>query len=327
MVTDTSEKSPLLIPYPSWNDNNLQTGTLKSLHHLNVDQCERLWSVDDSPESDISPHPMLIIINLKTDTIQKYNLTKDTVHDSSFTNIIVDVDSNNCNNAFAYIADSRGAGLVVYSLKDNNSRRISHPFFSYDPLSTNFHINDIKYHLPLGIIGLTLSNKKPNGYKDLFFHPGASNNIFYVSTQVLRDSPIVVHEEFKVLGDKGKDSQSYTSYFHPSSEILFYNIINKNAIGCWNSRKFPREFSDATNDIVIKNDTSLVFVIDLRGGSDDKLWFMSNKMPFLTKKGFNKDEINFRIFSVDVKNLVDGTVCEETRKKNKTLVVSASTYY
>lgn len=269
---------------------------------------------------------MIIIINLKTSTIRKYNLTKDTTHESSFTNIIVDVEESNCNEAYAYIADSRGSALVVYSLKDDTSWRITHPYFSYDPLSTNYHINDITYHLPLGIIGLTLSNKRENGYKDLYFHPGSSTYIFNVSTEILRNSSATEnYEEFKILGNKGTGLQSYSSYYHQPTDILFYNIINKNAIGCWNAKKFPNEFSDATNDIVIRNDTSLVFVIDLKS-QDDNLWILSNKLPLLDKKGFHTEEVNFRVFSTDVKNFVSGTVCDETRNKKK-LEVSTTTYY
>ena len=55
--------------------------------------------------------------------------------DSFFADLAVDVEPDNCNDAYAYLSDLGAYGLVVYSLADNNSWRFHHNFFHFDPIN------------------------------------------------------------------------------------------------------------------------------------------------------------------------------------------------
>ena len=58
----------------------------------------------------------------------------DQVSNSFFADSVVDADPDNCENSHLYISDLSGYGLVVYSWAKNDSWRISHNFFHFDPL-------------------------------------------------------------------------------------------------------------------------------------------------------------------------------------------------
>lgn len=95
-----------------------------------------------------------------------------------------------CDDAFAYLPDLGGYGLVVYSFADNDSWRIKHNFFHFDPLKGDLNVGGINFQWTDGIFGLALGPVEQSGYKTLYFHPLVSNNEFSVSTQVLRNKTL-----------------------------------------------------------------------------------------------------------------------------------------
>jgi hypothetical protein len=62
----------------------------------------------------------LDVFDLKTDRhIRRFTLpTNQTQKDSLFTNIVVEITNNNCEDAFAYMSDVFQYGLVVYNYKE-----------------------------------------------------------------------------------------------------------------------------------------------------------------------------------------------------------------
>lgn len=280
---------------------------------MHIDACDRLWLIDDSTNKYLSVLPKLVIIDLNTDKIIKeHNLSQHIKCKSSFRNLIVEVNETDCEAAYAYVADPVGPALVVYSLKDDDSWRVHHAFFSFDPLSTDYNTGNLNYQKYRGILGMALSRPK-GSHKMLIFQPQSSNNIFVVRTDILKDASKASNNfhKFKVFGYKGKNSQSSTLTFEKQNGILFYGLVNQNAIGCWNSDKFGYDLSEGTVGIVAKNDTSLVNISDLKVDSAANLWILSNKYPLITHKGLNEQEINFRIFSVPVNELIANTICEK----------------
>lgn len=95
---------------------------------------------------------------------------------------VVDVTPQTCDNAYAYIPDLGGYGLVVYSWKDNSSWRIKHNFFHFDPLSGNYNVAGINFQWTDGVFALGLSPvRKEDGYRTVYFHPLSSTHEFKVS--------------------------------------------------------------------------------------------------------------------------------------------------
>ncbi|KAJ8911372.1 hypothetical protein NQ315_014203, partial [Exocentrus adspersus] len=116
--------------------------------------------------------------------------------DSFFANIIVDVTPDTCDDAFAYIPDLGGYGLVVYSYASNDSWRIKHNFFYFDPLSGDLTVGGVNFQWTDGLFGLALGPQNETGYRTLYFHALASTNEFSVSTEVLRNKTIALDSSY-----------------------------------------------------------------------------------------------------------------------------------
>lgn len=70
--------------------------------------------------------------------LRKYIL-KDTdiKPESLIAEIVIDVAPGQCDKAYAYMSDLTEYGIVIYSWEKNDSWRINHHFFHFDPLSGN----------------------------------------------------------------------------------------------------------------------------------------------------------------------------------------------
>lgn len=97
---------------------------LVSVFRMEVDKCDRLWVLDTgainlaNKVDQICP-VKLDVFDLKTDThIKRFIIPKNqTLKDSLFTNIVVEILNDNCEDAYAYMSDVFQYGLVVYSYK------------------------------------------------------------------------------------------------------------------------------------------------------------------------------------------------------------------
>lgn len=98
---------------------------LVSVFRMEVDKCDRLWVLDTgainlaNSVDQLCP-AKLDVFDLKTDThIRRFIIpANQTLKDSLFTNIVVEILNDNCEDAYAYMSDVFQYGLVVYSYKE-----------------------------------------------------------------------------------------------------------------------------------------------------------------------------------------------------------------
>jgi hypothetical protein len=70
--------------------------------------------------------------------ILRYTLKDTDVNPNSFiADLVVDVAPGQCDKAYVYMSDLTEYGIVVYSLEKNDSWRINHHFFHFDPMNGN----------------------------------------------------------------------------------------------------------------------------------------------------------------------------------------------
>jgi Major royal jelly protein len=150
----------------------------------------------------------------------------------------------------------------------------------------------------------------PLSDRTLYFHALASAFEFSVSNSVLKNetfctSPDSFHN-FKVLGNRGSNTQSSAEVFDGLTGVVFYTQINRDAIGCWNTFKpYTRE----NQGLVASDSELLVFPNDLRIDSEGNLLALSNRMPVFIYKKLNED-FNYRIFMGKTSEIIKGTPCE-----------------
>lgn len=78
------------------------------------------------------------VCNYVLQIIRKYVLKDADVKPNSFiADLVVDVVPGQCDKAHVYMSDLGENGIVVYDWEKNDSWRISHHFFHFDPLNGN----------------------------------------------------------------------------------------------------------------------------------------------------------------------------------------------
>lgn len=322
---DSKTKSPTLIPYPSWEANTLPATPeegktnpkLTSVFRVRVDVCDRLW-VMDTGLADIlgSPHafskPQLMIYDLKTDQLVKRYEFKptDLKEDSFFANVIVDVTNETCDDAYAYIPDLGGYGVVVYSLKEDDSWRIKHNFFHFDPLSGEYEVGGVKFQWTDGVFGLALSKIKDDGFRTMYFHALSSTKEFSVSTEILRNKTLALdphtYHDYHLEGERGEKTQASASYLDENTGVLFLTQVNKNGVACWNTKK---ELTPDTVGLIASDNEKLVFPNDLTVDKEGQLWVLSDRMPKFIYQELDYKEKNYRILKTQIADAIENTVC------------------
>lgn len=308
--------SPQLNPYPNWEMNearNCENG-LTTAYRIKADECDRLWVLDTGTfgigNTTTNPCPYTLnVFNLHSSKrIRKYVLRPEDINQNTFiANIAIDI-GETCDDTFAYMSDELGYGLIVYSWKANRSWRFTHSYFMPDPLAGDFNIGGLNFQWgEEGIFGMSLTPQLVDGSKLLFFSPLASNKEFAVSTEILRNSSQVEgsYHSFLVVGDRGKDSH-VTARVMDHTGLQFFNLIDRNAIGCWHS---ALPYSDQFLDVVDYDNETLIFPSDVKVDGNRNLWVMSDRMPNFLLSNLDYSDINFRIFFAPISELIHNTAC------------------
>ncbi|XP_063921680.1 protein yellow [Zophobas morio] len=323
-LTAAANKTPSLLPYPDWDANLLPTGDDKpkdnqivSTFRIKVDPCDRLWVMDTGladifgEGKQVTPQA-IVVFDLKTDKLlRRYNLKEhDYKDDSFFANIVVDVDPSKCDEAFAYIPDLGAYGMVVYSWKENDSWRVKHNYFHFDPLKGDFNVGGVNFQWTDGVFGLALGPRLENGDRTLYFHPLASTREFSVSTNVLKNKTIATDPHnyylFKIEGNRGDLTQASASDFDEKANVLFLTQINKDGVACWNPKK---PLSAQNLGLVVQDKEALVFTNDIKLDAERNLWILSDKLPVFLYRELDSSQTNYRILKAPVDELIKGSVC------------------
>ncbi|KAL4707959.1 hypothetical protein ACJJTC_010575 [Scirpophaga incertulas] len=308
--------SPKLIPYPNWAAHttglNGMPSEIISPFRVRADRCGRLWVLDNGKigsleNTTIIFKPSIIIYDLKTDTlIRKYVFPDDQVkQNSGFANIAVE--DSDCTKTYAYAGDLGKPGIIVYSFDKNESWRIMHHYFHPDPLACDFSVKGHNFTWTDGIFGMGISAPNADNYSTLYFHPMASYNEFAVSTEYLRNQSIADDnfEAFKVLGSRGPNAQSSVSFLDPKTGVLFYALVNLNAVACW--RTTNKEYIMKNQGRIYMNEVTMIYPADIKVDYEDNLWILSNRMPIWRYGKLDLNEVNFRVFSAPVVDAISHT--------------------
>ena len=304
--------NPILTPYPDLEANNIHSPDgLVNIFRVRIDACDRMWGLDTGVNDILGNftvvRPMtLTVIDLKTDKIiRKYTLKDTDVKPNSFiADLVVDVVPGQCDKAYAYMSDLSEYGIVVYSWEKNDSWRITHHFFHFDPLNGDFNVSGYNFQWVDGVFGMSLSPIRNDGYRTLYFHPMSGITEFSVSTDVLQDSTLKESENyynFHIVGNKGPLTQGPSSVIDPETCIDYFTQVNRNGIACWDTTV---KLSPKTFKLVAQDNTTLVFPQDIAIDNNSRqLYVLSNNLQRFLNDDFDPLATNFFITSTDLGTL------------------------
>ncbi|XP_060523028.1 protein yellow isoform X2 [Cylas formicarius] len=325
--TTAPTDSPKLRPYPNWDAHTFigrNPPDIVSPFRIRADACDRLWVLDTGTEENLTHRKTrLLIYNLRNDVLMRtYDIPGDQMKDKSFF-INIAVEDHDCQDTYAYLADVASPGLVVYTYKDNRSWLVKHNYFNIDPLASELNVSGIAIQdWDDGVFGLALSSPDPDGYSTLYFHPMISFDEFAVSTKILRDEDKAKNPanyyDFRHLGSRGPKGQSGASFLDTKSGVLFYTLINLNAVICWRTPNVSYTM-ESQGRIFMSNET-MVFPNDIKVDNDSNLWVLSDKLPVFLYSSLDYGEVNFRIMTAKVEDAIRDTACAPILETNPVIM-------
>ncbi|XP_030751650.1 protein yellow-like [Sitophilus oryzae] len=313
------EESPLLVPYPNWEWHSERTcDVITSVFRMQADNCGRLWVLDSGKISitteEAKQHcpPKLLIFDLETDELlDKYVFPDSFIkEDGLYSNIILDMRNDNCDDIYAYMSDVWRFGLVTFRLLDHHAWRVTDHLFFPDPLASYYKLHHLEFEWTDGLFGLALSPlDKYHDDRLLYFHPMSSYREFLVKTSYLRNETHHDKDVFQVLGQSRGPSSHISSSVMDDNGIMYHLLVTRDSIGCWDSRKpYRRE----NLGIIAKSSKTLVFPNDIRLDQEKKqsMWIITNRLPYYLIEGLNTEMINFRVLSAYADESIKGTICD-----------------
>ncbi|XP_015515009.2 major royal jelly protein 2 [Neodiprion lecontei] len=311
---------PLLQPYPDWSWHMPgNCSGITSVWRVAVDECDRLWVLDSGKignANQVCP-AQILVFDLITDTLlQRITIPNDISHSPANESLgqlitpVVETEGFDCQRTWVYIADVQGGGLIIWD--GWQFLRLDDEVFKADPTATTFSIAGDNFTLADGMFGLALSPRHPLQPRSLFFRPLAS----------LKEYSYAVHDLHRLMF--GFDSVNYitSNYEFPSQVtaqafsregILFLGLTREIAIACWNMN---HPMDDEHVVIVAQNNDTLQFAsgvkVSKRGYDDfeEELWVSTNRLQKIYTGTLNVDEVNFRILSARVEDLVQYSKCQ-----------------
>uniref|UniRef100_S4PXQ8 Yellow-fa n=1 Tax=Pararge aegeria TaxID=116150 RepID=S4PXQ8_9NEOP len=311
---DGKTRSPALRPYP----DIARARSLTSVYRTRADKCGRLWMVDTGLlEIPGNPQqlqaPAIVIFDLASDRqILRYPFKSSDLPAANtptgLASITVDI-TGSCSNAYAYVPDLTTYGLIVYSLEDNDSWRLTHNYFHFNPLAGNLRISGESFQWSDGIFSITLTQPGDDGCRTAYFHPLASVQEFSVSTCVLKNNSISslsdYYSLYSYVGNRGENSQSTMHGYHQKSNVVFFAEIGRDAVSCWNSGSVLNPSNIA---ILARDRLRLSYPSDLHV-TNNEVWVMSNTLPRFGYSRLDTNEFNFYVYRGNVNELIADTVC------------------
>lgn len=148
-------------------------------------------------------------------------------------------------------------------------------------------------------------------YRTVYFHAFASTTEFSVPNVVLKNETFVTsrnaYHAFKVLGDRGPKTQASATFYDDTTNVIFYTQINRDAIGCWNTKK---PFTLEHQGTVDSDSEKLVFPNDLKVDREGTLYVLSDRMSLFQYATLPND-YNYRILTGKTADLIVGTPCSK----------------
>ncbi|XP_061381860.1 L-dopachrome tautomerase yellow-f2-like [Danaus plexippus] len=305
-------RSPELRPYP-----NVEDRSLISVYRTRADECGRLWMVDTGlleipgDPQQIRP-PAIVIYNLSTDRqILRYDFKTSDIPAANtptgLASITIDINGD-CEDAFAYVPDLTTFGLIVFSLKDRDSWRLTHNYFHFNPIAGNLQVSGQFFQWSDGLFSITLT--PPARCRTAYFHPLISTEEFSVSTCLLKNktasSDRYYFDSYNYVGDRGRSSQSTMHGYHEKTGVIFFADIGRDAVSCWNSGNV---LNPANVAVLVRDGKRMSYPSDLHI-TGDEVWVMANTLPRFGYSRLDPNEYNFYVYRANVYDLISDTVCQ-----------------
>ncbi|XP_012269405.2 major royal jelly protein 1-like [Athalia rosae] len=319
---ESSDSGPLLEPYPSnaWHITffYLYCPKITSVSKIFMDDCNRIWVVDSGKLRDlqICP-PQILAFDADTDElVEKFVIPMELARNSKTRRpgrlqIQFVETKDSCSKTWVYVGDPEGYGMVIWDGKDV-WRLENDEVYGPDKTATTFDVDGQRFDQEVGASGFVVI---PPGFLHedyMMLRPVASQKAYAVKVEDLHNSkdgkPVTYYK-----GNVTLPSQELTRAFSESGALIG-SLASQSALSCW----YPENPLAAEYiGIPLRDPVALQYAVSgkiVRGkgsrSGDEEFWILSTRNQRFATNTVNFNETNFRIMSVNVAELINGTVCE-----------------
>lgn len=292
--------SPSLIPYPSWE---MQTvGDCKSLQFvqsMEIDPKGRMWIIDSGrtetmttqPKSRCPPRLVIIDIENNGEILKSHEFSSDVA--SPEISLLNDIVLDHTDGGYAYITDTNklNPGIIVYSLRDNKSWKISHDSMRAQSEDIKLRVGNEHLNSPINIDGIALS-PVDTSIRLVYYSPFSSLRLYTVPTSVLKNNTKDIND---FVRDMGKKKSQADGMIMSSNGILYFGSLIDDAVAVWDSIR--TSFSTGQNFISRDHERMQwpgAFSIDENGF----LWCVTNGFQNYIKDQVDPNKPNYRVLKM-----------------------------
>ncbi|KAB0793471.1 hypothetical protein PPYR_13091 [Photinus pyralis] len=315
--------NPVLAPYPSWSwHQNLKRcprDRIVSVFRVKIDECQRLWIIDDGRMEDqrVCP-PQILAFDLKTDQlVHRYEIPGDLLQSNSIlVNIVPDVRDprGSCVDTFVYVADCQAMALIVHDVQRGTSWRIIDKTFYPNPFFGTYNIAGQSFDIMDGLMGLDLSPYKPGQDRILYYHAMSSGSEQWVYTSYIRNQSMFLQdtspapEIFHVYS--GQRQSQVPGMAIDRNGIAYFGLASDLSMNCWNTAV---EYGTNNIGVLAQDNIALQFPSNVKVITNlldkQELWFITMRFQRVATGTLNFSETNFRVMAGKLDDLLKGSKC------------------
>lgn len=281
----SASASPRLEPFPSWTFQELgNCAYLQNVRAIEVDRDGFIWVADsgtveefDDPVTRCPPKLLIFDVERRA-LVSEYQFPANFLRNGAIlTDMVIDPRGNKT--AYISAVSEVDAVIVVYH---NRSRSAAKVTGLPRVTPTSVKVNGTEVPFKLNKLSLALSVAQDR----LFISPSWQEALYFVDVHSLRNADI--SSAIRPVGNL--PGLSYAIILD-SKDTLYYTVLEKDAIGKWNTnKKFAEGRTTVTEDKALLQFPS-AFAIDC----SKNLWILSNRFQTFLNNEVNLTVPNFRL--------------------------------
>ncbi|KAL6254948.1 hypothetical protein P5V15_014290 [Pogonomyrmex californicus] len=297
---------PKLEAFPNWSMQKLgDCAAFQLVHSIEIDPKGRMWILDTGrsmslrePKVDCSPRLVILDLEDNNKILRTYEFPDHVArHTSAYLNDIV---LDHEDGGMAYITDNGAIdpGIIVYSLKNNNSWKIRHKSMRAQAEAVGFMVANTHVINPVHVDGIALSPAS-NRDRQVYYSPLSSFSLYSIPVSILKNNVTNVDQYVKEHGQKSSQTDGMIM---SSTGILYFGLLGDDAIAMWDTKNTQ---SFAVGQRIISRDHVLTqwpdsFAFDEAGN----LWCVTNTLQNFLNNRVDINMPNYRLIRthIGVKN-------------------------
>ncbi|XP_012254694.2 major royal jelly protein 3-like [Athalia rosae] len=300
---ENPRNAPELVPYPNWEMQTLgDCDAFQFVQAVEIDPRGRMWVLDNGRTNTMGLTPVakcpprLVILDLKNNgaVLRTHVFPKNVV---AYLTVLLDdlvLDHRNGGMAFIADADSVDPGIVVYSLRDNESWKIRNARTMRAQVGAiPFAVNGTPLAVPFNVDGIALS--PPGRNRQLYYCPLSSYHLYRVPVEVLRNRSFTSIDNYVV--DLGVKKSQADGMMMSNTGVIYTGLLQDDAVARWNTRD-GSEFSEAL-EIYGQDHTTMQWQDGFALDDYGRLWCVTNALQRFVTFTLDITEINFRLVRRD----------------------------